>query len=107
MRLSAYEPDTATHPLRDYEDGAALLRVLSSPVRLAVLDALSEEERCVHELTDRVQLPQAQVSQHLRVLKDAGLVASRRRGREVVYSVADPHAAQIARAALDHRRDAR
>ena len=58
MRASAYVSDR--RPLRDYDDGASLLRVLSSPVRLAVLDELSRGERCVHELVDAVLLPQAQ-----------------------------------------------
>jgi DNA-binding transcriptional ArsR family regulator len=100
MRAPAYVSEG--RPLRAYDDGASLLRVLSSPVRLAVLDELSQGERCVHELVDAVHLPQAQVSQHLRVLKDARFVTSRRQGREVVYALADVHAARIVHAALAH-----
>ena len=101
MRVSAY--DQRDPARQDYEAGAALMRALGSPVRLAIIDALDADDRCVHELMEAVRLPQAQVSQHLRLLKDARLVTSRRRGREVVYSVADQDAASIVRAALSHR----
>jgi len=101
MHVSAYRD------LRppDYESGSELLRALGSPARLAIVDALSLLDRCVHELTERLDLPQTVVSQHLRVLKDAGVVAGRRRGREVVYSLVDANAAAIAHAALSDRRD--
>lgn len=86
----------------EYEAGASLLRALASPVRLAIIDELATGERCVHELMDHVDLAQTLVSQHLRLLKDARLVTSRRRGREAVYSLADDHAVAIARSALAH-----
>jgi ArsR family transcriptional regulator, zinc-responsive transcriptional repressor len=104
MRVSAYD-DSAVAP-GGYEAGASLLRALASPVRLAIIDALGAGERCVHELMDSVLLPQTQVSQHLRLLKDAEIVTGRRRGREVVYSLADRNAVAIARAALAHDRPA-
>jgi DNA-binding transcriptional ArsR family regulator len=105
MRVSAYDEPAATPG--GYQAGASLLRALASPVRLAIVDALGAGERCVHELMDRALLPQTQVSQHLRLLKDAGIVTSRRRGREVVYSLADRNAAEIARAALAPQRQER
>jgi DNA-binding transcriptional ArsR family regulator len=101
MHVSAYDRRDAS--VDDYEAGATLLRALASPVRLAIIDNLDAGESCVHELMDAVGLPQTQVSQHLRLLKDARLVTSRRRGREVVYSLVDRTAAGIVRAALAHR----
>jgi DNA-binding transcriptional ArsR family regulator len=103
MRDRAYVQEGALAPLGGYEAGAALLRALASPARLAIIDALGREPRCVHELMDCVGLPQTQVSQHLRILKDARLVAARRRGREVVYSLLDRDAAAIGTAARQSR----
>src|SRR4051794_21037572 len=100
MQVSAYDRRL---PTSDYEAGAALLRSLASPIRLAIVDELSDGERCVHELMDTARLPQTQVSQHLRLLKDAGLVIGHRRGREVVYSLVDGHAADIVHTALTQR----
>lgn len=79
-----------------------LLRALSAPVRLAIIAELAEGTRCVHELASVAGVTQSLVSQHLRVLRGAGLVIADRRGREVAYSLADTHIARIVLDALNH-----
>jgi len=85
-----------------YEPASALLKALVAPMRLALVDLLSEAPRCVHELVGALNAPQPLVSQHLKVLKSAGLVATTRRGREVVYRLADDHVAHVVRDAVAH-----
>jgi DNA-binding transcriptional ArsR family regulator len=85
-----------------YEAAAALLKALVAPMRLALVDLLSEAPRCVHELVDALDAPQPLVSQHLKVLRSASLVATTRRGREVVYRLADHHVAHVVRDAVAH-----
>jgi DNA-binding transcriptional ArsR family regulator len=88
---------------RDVYDAASdLLRALTAPVRLAVIVGLADGPRCVHELVDTVGASQSLVSQHLRVLRGAGLVTSTRRGREAVYRLTDDHVAHIVRDAITH-----
>lgn len=79
-----------------------LLRALAAPVRIAVVLHLYGTPRCVHDLVDALALPQPLVSQHLRVLKEAGVVRGERRGREVVYSLVDDHLAHIVLDAVAH-----
>ncbi len=79
-----------------------LLRVLGAPKRLAIVLELSEGSRCVHELVEALGISQSLTSQHLRILRAAGLVVGDRRGREMAYSLADQHVAHIARDALAH-----
>ena len=79
-----------------------LLRALAAPVRIAIVLLLHEQARCVHELVDTLDVPQPLVSQHLRVLKAAGVVHGQRRGREVVYSLVDDHLAHIVVDAVAH-----
>jgi ArsR family transcriptional regulator len=79
-----------------------LLRALAAPVRIAIVLQLRDAPCCVHDLVDRLELPQPLVSQHLRVLKEAGVVRGERRGREVVYSLADHHLAHIVVDAVAH-----
>jgi ArsR family transcriptional regulator len=62
-----------------------LLRALADPHRLAVLEALAGGERCVCELTAELGLAQSKLSFHLRVLRQAGLLADRQEGRWVYY----------------------
>ncbi|MEE6179697.1 ArsR/SmtB family transcription factor [Mycobacterium sp. 050134] len=84
--------------------GAAgeLLRALAAPVRIAIVLQLRESHRCVHELVDALGVPQPLVSQHLKILKAAGVVAGERSGREVLYRLADHHLAHIVVDAVAH-----
>lgn len=84
------------------ETATGLLKALANPMRLRIVLALAASDRCVHELVDELGAPQPLVSQHLRLLRAARLIAGTRRGREVVYALADAHVAQIARDAVDH-----
>jgi ArsR family transcriptional regulator, zinc-responsive transcriptional repressor len=79
-----------------------LLRALAAPVRIAIVLQLRESARCVHELVDVLAVPQPLVSQHLRILKAAGVVAGERSGREVMYRLVDHHLADIVVAAVTH-----
>lgn len=67
----------------------AVYRAISEPTRRQILDLLADRERAVKELVSRFRMSQPALSQHLRVLRDAGLVRVRRQGRMRVYS-ADP-----------------
>jgi ArsR family transcriptional regulator len=86
----------------DLAQACELLRALGTPHRLAIVLELAEHPRCVHDLVDGLGISQSLASQHLRVLRTAGLVAAARRGKETVYSLADEHVAHIARDALIH-----
>ena len=90
-------------PPREVLDTAGdLLRALAAPVRIALVLQLRESSRCVHELVDALGVPQPLVSQHLRILKAAGVVAGERSGREVLYRLVDHHFAHIVVAAVTH-----
>lgn len=60
---------------------------LSEPLRVQVLNLLQEQELCVCELRDRVEVSQSKLSFHLKTLKEAQLVRSRQEGRWVYYSL--------------------
>ncbi|MGB8404954.1 MAG: metalloregulator ArsR/SmtB family transcription factor [Mycobacterium sp.] len=90
-------------PLRETLDAAGdLLRALAAPVRIAIVLQLRESACCVHELVDALELPQPLVSQHLRILKAAGVVVGERTGREVHYRLVDDHLTEIVVAAVAH-----
>ena len=69
---------------------AAGARALGDPKRLCVLESLSGGEASVGELATRVSCQVPNMSQHLAVLRSAGLVAARRDGSTVYYRLADP-----------------
>jgi DNA-binding transcriptional ArsR family regulator len=69
---------------------AAIGRALADPKRLCVLEALSGGERSVSELSRDAGCQVPNMSQHLAVLRSAGLVSSRREGNTIFYRLADP-----------------
>jgi len=69
---------------------AALLKLLSNSHRLMIVCTLLNEELSVGALNERLALSQSALSQHLAVLRDAELLATRRQGQTIYYRLADP-----------------
>jgi ArsR family transcriptional regulator len=95
------EPGPVRTP-KTLEAAGDLLRALAAPVRIAIVLQLLESQRCVHDLVETLGVTQPLISQHLRVLKAAGVVHGERQGREVVYSLVDDHLAHIVVDAVAH-----
>ncbi len=74
---------------RELNEIAEVLKVMGHPVRLRIMLKLAERCCCVGEIWDHLQLPQAVVSQHLKILKDRGVLESRREGARVCYLISD------------------
>lgn len=71
----------------DLARAAALFHALSDETRLGILDLLRDGEQCVCDLQAAVDAAQSRLSYHLKVLKDAGLVADRKEGRWSYYTL--------------------
>ena len=74
---------------------SSLLKALANEQRLMILCNLSGMEMSVSELNERLPLSQSALSQHLAVLREAGIVQTRRDAQTVHYSLADGPAAQV------------
>nr|WP_097136764.1 sulfite-sensing transcriptional repressor BigR [Rhizobium subbaraonis] len=77
------------------EEVAALLKTLAHPARLMLVCTLVEGEHSVGELEERLDLHQPHLSQQLTVLRAAGVVATRRDGKQIFYSLAEAKAARL------------
>jgi ArsR family transcriptional regulator, virulence genes transcriptional regulator len=66
---------------------AKLLKALSNPKRLEILQLIREKEFPVAEIQEMLDLPQGNLSQHLQVLRAAGIVKTRRMGKQIYYSI--------------------
>jgi DNA-binding transcriptional ArsR family regulator len=82
-----------------YKIQAQLYKVLMHPTRLAILNELRNGEQCVCHMEAVFGLRQAHISQHLMVLRDAGLVTDRRDGWNIFYRVIRPEIYQVMDAA--------
>lgn len=70
---------------------AQFCKVFSHPVRLRVMWELQQSERTVTDLAHAVGVNLANLSQHLRIMRDLGVVACRRRGQNLSYRATSPH----------------
>ena len=82
-----------------YQAKAELFRTLGHPVRIRILELLSERDHAVHELLDEIAVEPSSLSQQLAVLRRASMVVSRREGSEVLYSVSVPQVREFLLAA--------
>jgi DNA-binding transcriptional ArsR family regulator len=77
------------------DEACRLMKVLSNSDRLLLLCQLAEGEKRVGELESLLGIVQPTLSQQLGVLRDEGLVATRREGKNIYYSISSPRAMQI------------
>lgn len=84
---------------------ATRFRILGEPVRLRLLQHLQGSERSVTDLTNHLGTTQPNVSKHLKLLLDAGLVARRQAGMTAMYRIADPTVFQLCELVCEGMRD--
>ncbi len=75
----------------DIERAAGILKLLGDKTRLSMMRILSEHDCCVCEFTEIFQMSQPAISQHLRKLRDVGLVKESRRGQWIIYALNKSH----------------
>ena len=91
--------DRVTEVLYELAD---LFRVFGDSTRIKILYALHDDELCVQDIANAVQLSQSAVSHQLRVLKDSKLVRFRRDGKTIYYALDDDHVRSILSMGMDH-----
>ncbi len=73
-----------------FEMHAEICKVFTNPKRLEIISLLRDGEKTVNELTELAGVPQANVSQHLTVLRQNNVVTTRRNGANIYYKIANP-----------------
>jgi DNA-binding transcriptional ArsR family regulator len=84
---------------RLYETVSGYFALLAEPTRLKILSALCDGERNVSDVVEQVGSTQTNVSRHLNLMLSRGILARRRDGASVFYSIADPNAVTLCRTA--------
>lgn len=87
LKNSTITPDLVSKSPISTKQIAAGFHALSDPLRIQILELLREQELCVCELCDRLEVPQSKLSFHLKTLREAALVRSRQEGRWIYYSL--------------------
>lgn len=81
---------------------ADTFRILGDPTRVRIVDALSEAQLCVHEISERIGLSESAVSHQLRLMRTMRIVRGRREGRCVYYTLDDQHVLSLFQQGLRH-----
>ncbi len=86
------DPEALRHAA---DDAVGALKLLANVERMLLLCQLSQGEMCVSELEEQLDIRQPTLSQQLGVLRTEGVVSTRRQGKNIFYSVADPRLLEI------------
>jgi DNA-binding transcriptional ArsR family regulator len=81
-----------------FERAAELFAVLSTSIRLRIINQLCQGEKNVGQLLEHIGVAQPNMSQHLNIMYRAGLLGKRRQGAQVFYRIADESAVMVCRA---------
>lgn len=98
MQRTTLDEHTAAHV-------AELFRSFSDTSRVRILYAIIEEEMNTSKLAEMIGLTESAVSHHLRGLRQMGIVQARRDGKEVYYSVKDPHIVTLFQQGVGHTKE--
>jgi ArsR family transcriptional regulator len=81
---------------------AEVLKAVAHPLRLLIVEALQDGERSVGEIVEALGEKQAITSQQLNLMKDRGVLTSRREGAKVYYRIANPNVIRVLGCVYDH-----
>ncbi len=82
-------------PTRKFSSQVKVFKALGHETRLFIVDELSRGERCVCELTKMIGADMSTISKHLSLLREAGIIASEKRGMQVYYRLLTPCVLQL------------
>ena len=88
MAINPSDPDLMTRE-EDISRASRSLKAMSHPLRLKILCTLGDQEVSVQDIVDAVGTSQSNISQHLAILRDKGILASRKDANKVFYRIAD------------------
>ncbi|MGD8538544.1 MAG: metalloregulator ArsR/SmtB family transcription factor [Candidatus Aminicenantes bacterium] len=80
---------------KEHEELSRKFRALSHPARVKLVEDLMKKEFCVGEMQKFLSLSQPNVSQHLKVLREAGIIRGRREKTKICYSIADDNVCRV------------
>ena len=86
-----------SHDVQDDEIDRACrsLKALSHPIRLKIICILGEDEVSVQDIVERIGTSQSNISQHLAILRDKGILATRKEANRVMYRIGDKRTLQL------------
>lgn len=85
-----------------YDNVAAFFKIVGDSTRCKIISILTDTEMCVGDISNVLSMTKSSISHQLSKMKDQGVVKSRKKGKEVYYSLDDEHVAEIFSLTVDH-----
>lgn len=85
-----------------YEEVAEFFKIVGDATRCKIVSALSNSEMCVGDIANVLSMTKSSISHQLSKMKEAGVVKSRKNGKEVYYSLDDDHVSEIFKLTVEH-----
>lgn len=83
-------------------DLSELFKIFGDSTRVKIINVLIDDELCVNDIAEKINVSQSAVSHQLRILKGSKLVKFRKEGQTVFYSLADEHVVKIFKMGCEH-----
>lgn len=83
-------------------DLAELFKIFGDSTRIKIINILLNNELCVNEISEKINISQSAISHQLRILKTSKLVKYRKDGTQIYYSLADDHVEKIFKIGCEH-----
>ncbi len=91
--------------IEDLIETSDIFRTLGDETRLKILHEIQNKEKCVHEISENLEIEISNISHHLRKLKDKNIVTKRKQGRHRYYKLSDKHINKILKAGIEHAKE--
>lgn len=85
----------------DYEENARLLKALAHPTRLRIIELIRDGGPCVKAMEESLGLAQPNISQHLSLMRNMGIVEAERSGNQVCYHIKNSQVVKLLNAMID------
>ncbi|MBU1077256.1 MAG: metalloregulator ArsR/SmtB family transcription factor [Spirochaetes bacterium] len=77
------------------EKKSEFLHSMAHPARLKILEILRDEKACVSELSEQIKIKQPNISQHLNILRNSGIITKKRKGKMIFYNINEENVSNI------------
>lgn len=99
---SVYNTKKMLEEIKIFNDVSNFFKIIGDTTRTKILFSLDNNEMCVCDIANTLGMSKSSISHQLSVLKENGIIKSRRSGKEVYYTLDDEHVSEVFEVALEH-----
>jgi DNA-binding transcriptional ArsR family regulator len=99
---AVYNTKKMLEEIKIFNDVSNFFKIIGDNTRIKILFSLDNNEMCVCDIANTLEMSKSSISHQLSILKENGIIKSRRSGKEVYYTLDDEHVSEVFEVALEH-----